>query len=60
MSADVKSLITRGGSGDRDKRPSFSDILIDLERIKFKLLPLVNCVDVRRFLNEVRREQTEK
>jgi serine/threonine protein kinase len=60
MSADLKSLITRCWSGDPERRPSFSDILIELELIEFKLLPDVNCGEVRRFLNEVRSEQTKK
>jgi hypothetical protein len=60
MSSDVKSLISRCWSGDPEKRPSFGDILIDLERIEFQLLPGVNCGEVRRFLNDVRSQQTKK
>jgi hypothetical protein len=60
MSDEVKSLITQCWSNDPEKRPPFSDILNDLQRIEFKLLPYVNSYEVRRFLNEVCGQQNKK
>jgi serine/threonine protein kinase len=60
MSQEVKLLITRCWSGDPDRRPSFGDILIELERIQFKLFPDVDSVAVKGFVNEVRRQQNNK
>jgi TPR repeat protein len=60
MSSDVKSLITRCWSGDRDCRPSFSDVLIELERIEFKILADVDSAAVKRFVSDVRRQLDKK
>jgi hypothetical protein len=60
MSEEVKSLITRCWQGDPDRRPSFSDILRDLEQIDFKNLPDVDSLAVRQFVKEVRCEQEKK
>jgi hypothetical protein len=56
MSSEVKSLITRCWSGDPDRRPLFSDVLRDLERIDFKILPEVDSLAVKRFVSEVHGE----
>jgi serine/threonine protein kinase len=53
MSDDVKSLITRCWSENRDKRPSFNNILAELKRIRFMILLGVNSVAVDSFLHEI-------
>jgi serine/threonine protein kinase len=60
MSEEVKSLITRCWQGDPDRRPSFSDILRDLEQIDFKILPDVDSSAVKKFVKEIRCEQEKK
>jgi serine/threonine protein kinase len=52
MSDDMKSLITRCWSEDSGKRPSFSEILAELKRIRFKILPGVNSMTVDSFFYE--------
>jgi hypothetical protein len=53
MNDDVKSLINRGWSKDPGKRQSFSDILAELKRIRFMILPEVDSIAVDLFLREV-------
>jgi serine/threonine protein kinase len=53
ISHDVKSLITRCWSANPGERPSFSEILAELKRIRFKILPGVDPVAVHLFLREV-------
>jgi serine/threonine-protein kinase TNNI3K len=57
MLEEVKSLITRCWSGDPNLRPSFNDILQDLEQIDFNILPGVDSLAVKRFAEEVHGER---
>jgi hypothetical protein len=50
MSDDAKSLITQGRSENRRKRPSFSKILAELNRIRFKIRPGLDSVAFDLFL----------
>jgi serine/threonine protein kinase len=53
MSDDVKLQITRCWSMNTGERPSFSNILAELKRIRFMILLGVNSVAVDSFLHEV-------
>jgi serine/threonine protein kinase len=59
MSDDVKTLITRCWANKPDDRPSFSEIMLTLERIHFKIFPDVNSSDVALFVSNIR-EQISK
>jgi serine/threonine protein kinase len=54
---DVKTLITRCWSDSPDKRLSFSEILAELKRIQFQILPDVDSSTVEEFLNDIRRQR---
>jgi TPR repeat protein/serine/threonine protein kinase len=60
MLSNVKSLICRSWSTDPDHRPSFSDIRAHLERVHFKILPDVNSAAVKRFVNDIHCQQSNK
>jgi hypothetical protein len=53
MSEEVKPLITRCWDGDPDRRPSFSDIQRDLERIEFKIFADVDSAAVKQIINDI-------
>jgi serine/threonine protein kinase len=53
MYDDVKSLITRCWSANPGERSSFSNILVELKRIRFMILPGVNSASVDLFLREI-------
>jgi serine/threonine protein kinase len=50
---NMKSLISRCWAEDPDDRPSFTEIMSELKRIEFKILPDVDCVSVKEFLSDV-------
>jgi TPR repeat protein len=56
MNEDVKLLISRCWSMKPEDRPTFSDILATLERIRFNILAGVDPKSVQAFLSEVRSE----
>jgi hypothetical protein len=60
MSSEVKFLIERCWAGDADRRPSFSDIRKDLERMEFKILPDVDAAAVKRFADDIRGQEGEQ
>jgi hypothetical protein len=47
MSSDVKSLIARCWAGDANRRPSFSDVRKDFERVEFNILPVVDTAALK-------------
>jgi NIMA (never in mitosis gene a)-related kinase len=59
MNDGVKTLIIQCWSGDPDDRLSFSEILAELHKIRFKILPNVNSNAVNQYLFDVRRQQDE-
>jgi hypothetical protein len=60
MTEDVKILIRRCWAEDPVARPSFSDILAELERIQFKIFPDVDSRAVALYLDQVRSEADRK
>jgi serine/threonine protein kinase len=56
MNDDVKALITRCWSDKANDRLSFSEILVELRRIQFKILPDVNSKAVGQFLIDIDRQ----
>jgi hypothetical protein len=59
MTDDMKSLISRCWAQNLDDRPSFSDIMAELKRIEFKILPDVGLGRVRTFLSNVESKQAK-
>jgi serine/threonine protein kinase len=57
MTDDMKSLISRCWAQNPDDRQSFSDIMVELKRIEFKILPGVDLGRVRTFLSDVGSKQ---
>jgi TPR repeat protein len=53
MSEDMKSLISRCWAQNADDRPSFHEILAELKRIDFKILPGVDSSRVREFASGI-------
>jgi serine/threonine protein kinase len=53
MNNEVKSLISRSWAKKPNDRPTFSEILGDLRRIQFRILPGVDTEAVEEFLSEV-------
>jgi serine/threonine protein kinase len=56
MGDDLKALIRRCWAAKPEDRPQFSDIIVELERIRFNIMPGVDRVAVRAFLSEIRSE----
>jgi aurora kinase len=56
MSEDVKTLIQRRWTGKPSNRLPFDHILGAIQRIRFKVLPVVNSDVVKAFLADIRKE----
>jgi serine/threonine protein kinase len=56
---DVRLLILRCWAPDPDERPSFVEILTELDDIDFRITPGVNSEKVRRFVNAVRAREKD-
>jgi hypothetical protein len=53
----IKTLIMSCWSENPEQRPSFDDILKTLDRIHFQVVPGVNAMEVRSYIDSIEKQR---